>query len=894
MRRQSGRRLIRFGMVVLFIPIFLVLVISVVFYAGRGRFREMALEEVNRRVGVEVRVEGIEMELWSHFPRVSLRLTEVDVSGSMDVPSGEPLLKAGQLYVVFNFIEMVLGKMVIRGLTIEDAYLGMLKDRKGEVNYGIFRGSGKSHPDTHFPMIRFKNVHFTFIDEQARQEYRFRADRSVAAVRTTGSVYDISMNGEFRSILIQPGESPVLGERDLELDMHLLVDETRLMFDLKRARIRIDGIQCDMAGTLEPEGSSRRIDLDISIAKCDFQQFSALLPEQYRSLFTDFRIGGSFNLDMKLEGSWHKGAMPRVSAGFYFWNGEITWLPGEMAFYDVLLRGTFDTGLSGRRQTYTLILDEFSTSGPAGCMSGRLELNDFIHPGIGLDLSAGVDLTALPGWILPDTVRHISGKMDMQLAITGTLDELRMPRPEDLIPATVKGHLRLSGCSLQLAHSPLDLKDMEGSFILRDNRLEANGFCGRTSSGDFRINGHFHNLIPFLMIPGKSLGVQARIEAGHIDLDELLQYQGRCDTVYRLNLSERLSLNLELDIDSLTLGNFTAGQIGGRLLLGGRRLEARDFRFNSMKGHILFDGLLLQEDNSGFLMTCDASLRDVDISRLFYEMGNFGQQALTYNHLRGSLNTDLTFASRMDASLRTAPGSVFTQADITIDRGELIGYEPLRAITPYLKNQDLGHVEFSTLQNRIVIRDRIIFIPEMEVNTNTLDMRISGTHDFSNRIDYHIRIRLSDLLSGGNETVPDEKFGFIEDDGEGRTQLFFHLTGDASDPLLRYDTRAVTEKLASDLKKEGFELKDLLRSEFGRDQPDGREEAVDSAASMTGRHFIIGWDELPDEKKAKDSQQGMHAPLRERTITGSDRHWIIEWEESLPDSTLTEPDSLRK
>ena len=79
-----------------------------------------------------------------------------------------------------------------------------------------------------------------------------------------------------------------------------------------------------------------------------------------------------------------------------------------------------------------------------------------------------------------------------------------------------------------------------------------------------------------------------------------------------------------------------------------------------------------------------------------------------------------------------------------IEEGELIDFEPLENLSSFVSIDDLKHVKFSTLENTIEIEDEVLTIPAMEIKSSALSVFLSGTHTFTQEIDYRIKLLLSD------------------------------------------------------------------------------------------------------------------------------------------------------
>src|SRR5690606_27430116 len=127
------------------------------------------------------------------------------------------------------------------------------------------------------------------------------------------------------------------------------------------------------------------------------------------------------------------------------------------------------------------------------------------------------------------------------------------------------------------------------------------------------------------------------------------------------------------------------------------------------------------------------------------------------------------------ANLKTKLPLLKAQGNILVENGELINFQPMLALSRFIDVKDLQHLRFSTIENKIEIKNQMVYIPGMDIQSNALNLTLSGTHQFNNIIDYRIRMLLSDLLYRNSKRLGDERFGEIEDDGYGKTTLFIRM-----------------------------------------------------------------------------------------------------------------------
>jgi VCBS repeat-containing protein len=190
---------------------------------------------------------------------------------------------------------------------------------------------------------------------------------------------------------------------------------------------------------------------------------------------------------------------------------------------------------------------------------------------------------------------------------------------------------------------------------------------------------------------------------------------------------------------------------------------------------------------------------------------------------------------------------------MSIEKGELLHYEPMKNLSRFVAVSELDDIKFATLQNQIEIKDQKIFIPKMNLESSAMNVTLSGTHSFNNEIDYHFKVLLSDLLfqKARKAKKENDEFGVVEDDKSGKTGLFISMTGTVDNPVIKYDKQGAKQNLKANMVEEKQTLKQILKEEFGLFKKDTALNRKDKPKE-DGK-FIIKWDE--DEKKGKDKKE---------------------------------------
>jgi hypothetical protein len=471
---------------------------------------------------------------------------------------------------------------------------------------------------------------------------------------------------------------------------------------------------------------------------------------------------------------------------------------------------------------YALLrLKNLSASLEGQPVNADLEVEDFNNPFIRLSAKSTINLEVLRGFFKPDTIETMSGNVAMDARISG--------RTNDKTSWISDGDFKLQNVNFKLKEKPIEFKEFNGTFSLAGNRLTLTDIRGNAAGSDFNANGTFDNIYGFILSDQEVLNGKLNLVSRNLDLNELLEDKKKStetDTLYKLDFNKRLSVSMNVSIGILTFRKFQAWQMKGNIELHNKILTTSNLNFKACEGSIKLEGSINAQSRDSILIAYDAEVKKIDINLLFSQMGNFGQTVLMDKNVRGNLTATVQFASVWSKSLNCNFDKIYAKSNLTIENGELINFEPMLALSKYVKGADLKQIKFSTLKNQIEIKNQTIYIPTMEIKTSAMDLIASGTHKFNNTIDYQLQLYLSQIL-GKKVKEMNTEFGTIEDDGLGKTRIFLTMKGPISNPTIKYDKTGIEQKIKKDIVQEKQNLKNLLKEEFGWFKKDSSKTSKD-------------------------------------------------------------------
>lgn len=860
-KRPWWKRLIRWFFWLSGSFVFLILLAVLLAWIYRDEVKKYIVAEVNKRLNTQVIVapDDIDLTVIRTFPSLALEFRNVKALDATTDKNRDTLFKAGRIDLKFNLLDLFRKNYRIHSIGVEDVKLNMWVDKNGRDNFHFLKASADTgKTDTarvQFALedIRLNNIKVIYANRKSNDNLNVDLVKAALSGKFGSDEYDLETNVNVNLHHYRSHDITYLSEQTGLVDVVVHVDAKNEKYTLQRCGLKLSGFGVSVAGSVQNAGKAVNIDLTATGDKLDAQSTLSLLPPVWRKNLQGFESEGEFYFNSTIKGNYSATESPVVKASFGIRNGGKIWKSGsDMKLTNVVLKGDF----SDEPGKSFFALQPFSCTLKNGSINGNFRLDNFDHPSVSLHLDAKQQLSDWKEFLKLDTIETLTGALAFtDVDISGKLPGMSGLSANDFKSFSASGSSSLSGATLHLKKSPMKFDQLNGNFSFNGPDVQISSFTGMLAGSDFSLDGTFKNLLAWVCVKDEDLVVDAKLHSNKLLLDPLIQDQTgtaqNADTAYRLQLSPHLRMHLASTVGQVQLGRFQASDVSGDLNIRNRKLIVDPVSFKTMDGSISGSGMIDGTKGDTLLITCDASTSSVDISKLFWSFNNFGQTTLTNNNLKGKLTATVQFASVWSDKLVADLSKIYARTTIAIDQGELNNFAPMKQLSKYMKMSDFDHITFSKWENEIEIKNKKIIIPKNEIQSSAMNLSMSGTHDFSNNIDYHFCIRLSELLAKRAKAAKQENSEFgeeVDDGGERKMSLCFSMTGTVDNPVIKYDRKAAVQTVKENLKSEKQNLKQVLSTEFGWFKKDSltKEQRRDEKKKDTEGRFIIKWeDEAP-------------------------------------------------
>ncbi len=779
----------------------------------KDRILSQFIREANKQLNTPITIKRMDVSLFQEFPQLSIVFHDVYVEDSH--PGQYPLLTAKSVSFQLNPIEVWSGDYTVKGMQIRDSETHLKINKEGLNNFTVIkknpRNSNQSSIGFELADVSIENTVVHYVDVKLMQNFTFKSNQLIASIHSVRDVYDIEATGELAAEKLLIGENNYLNGKSFQIESHLIYDDVEKKLIINPSDIRLKTSAFSVTGEYGWKNKNV-IDLTTKGTNTDIQTLLSLLPESKAKNFEKYKSDGEVYFNARLKGEISQTISPMISVDFGFKDATIYHPDYQTRVEEATLTGSFASSHVGNLREAALVLKNITGRLNREDFQANFVLHDFVDPEIMLDFKGKIDAPSLLDFYPVENLNNVSGALLVDIAFEGKINLLKNKATAQRV--STLGTVDMQDINLLYGKDKVPLQHLGGNLQFSNNDLALSNVSGKLGNSDFLLNGFFKNIITFLLFENQPIGIETDLKARYIDLNQLFALgfgssdESTLNDQYTFRLSRHVNLNFNCDIKSLKYKRFHAKAVLGDLLVKNQMAVSRNLSLNTMGGNLKLSGIVDGQNPKAIDVVTTLSLNGIHLDSAFYVFENFNQTFIQDKHLKGRATADVNLEMTLNQNLRLFQETLIADIGISIAKGELNNFEPLKKLERYVGGDEgLNRLRFSELKNDIHIENKSIYVPMMEVRNNVTDIKISGTHTFDQRIDYRLITPLR-----RKRIVEADAQNAMEEDAQGHTRLFLKVTGTTDDYRISYDTEAVKKKIVSDLKREVQELKDAFKT----------------------------------------------------------------------------------
>ncbi len=782
------------------LPVLLFAATALLIYAKSNAIKDKLLTELNKSTGAHISIDGkVELSFFKHFPNVALELKGVEAKGSVDTLQ-YPLLKADRIYLLANFWDVVHGDWNIQSTSIENGEFSMLRTKEGVVNYIFESGANDTAQTTAFSIevekAFLKNIRYRLLDEIAEVEIDVQVEDASVSGNFTAENLSLHAVADVFSHAVKIKGIDYADEKQVSFDGALAVMTEKNSYALNVERFSVEKNEFAINGSIIIENDNPVFDLAVRGKNIAVKDIPMLLPAEFSAKLDGIKGSGNLQLSAEIKGALDPKHNPAITITGSFSRASLQ-IPGmDGKISNLSFTGTFTNGSKQRLSTSVITVRDLSAKIKQGALNGNMVLTNLDKPHLKLDVDGMLDLSLFNKFLSGSKgLNEIGGMLEFKnVKYSGKIADLQAMRLLGL-----EGSVAMRGVEMQVDENKIAIPDAKLSAY--DKTLTIEKLDINFPSSHVSLAGKIEQMPGLTAGKGNTPKAELALRSESINVKEILALMNSSENKEGEKSNEQpfnFFGNIKVQANHIVYNKFNAYDVSGWVTLNGEVVEFKDFSCNTVDGTLDFGSTIRIQGDKIFTKT-HAQGAAINVNEMFAQFENFAQTTITDRHVSGKLsftadvNADFV-NGELDEKKLTAV------VDLTVKEGELINFKSLENLSKFIDIEELRHLRFSMLKNKISISSQTVFIPEMLIESNAINIALSGSQTFKGVIDYSVKLNIFDVL--GKKIRKRKDLSAYEEAGKDNFNFYLALTGTTDNPVVKYDKRSIKDRMAQ--QKEEF------------------------------------------------------------------------------------------
>ena len=790
------------------------------------------LSEVNTQITSELTVDRVDISLINGFPNLSVNLHDVVL---MDTEA-KPLVELKTLSFRLGLLALLRSKIDVKSVLLKDGKVNVAIDPSGKANYLIYENKEsesqqKNQQEINLNKAILKNIDVSYANKLDQQAFKGWIEEADLSGQFGANTYALKSRANILTRYIQIEQEHYLSGKEVAYDAEILIEnkEDISTYSLKEVALSLEQNTFDVSGMVEQKEEDTYLDIEFNNQSGDLASLLKLLPQDQVGNLEELESSGNLSVEATIKGLMAAGRQPAIRAIIDLDRGKISTPQMGQAFKDVALKATFD---NGRRQTNESTVFEIANlTGYFGRnrLDAQLRVENLNDPVLNFSMDGVLPLDAVYGFYDHPKIKDGNGEIIVKnVKLDGRYKDLINPSRISRVKAS--GVMVFDKATLKVEEEQMMLRS--GEFKLEDNYLSIQNLLLDGAGSEIAFDGKAYNVLPVLFADSVNsqraeLEFQATLKAKTIDFDRLIALSQvdeeaidapteKIDSIKEATIKRReritnfLKGNFDAVVESYNYNKIKGEAFRGQIEFINNEMVIKGTT-NAMNGRFDLEGQMFFEDEPRLdaKLVCSA----IDMNQFFAQTENFGQDILTSKNVDGDLDAKIAINAYWDEAGNFLYDKLRVLAGIGLQEGYLKNFKMLNQFSSVVNVKDLMNIKFTNLQNFLEYRRNKLYIPAMFIQSNAMNLTVSGEHSYDNEMKYNIKVNASQVLAN-RFTRHDPKLKPLKARKKGFLNLYYTIFGTTED----YQVKSAKRQVKSDFELSSLRKRDIqlaLEEKFG-------------------------------------------------------------------------------
>ncbi|MCP3659786.1 MAG: hypothetical protein GY830_05525 [Bacteroidetes bacterium] len=354
----------------------------------------------------------------------------------------------------------------------------------------------------------------------------------------------------------------------------------------------------------------------------------------------------------------------------------------------------------------------------------------------------------------------------------------------------------------------IEFKNLSGILPIRDSNIKGGKIKMNIKKEEVNMNFSLTNILGIFNINNQSSNLDLKLFSDNLDLNYLISNYSKSTKKLPLKISSKIKARLEFKVNKLSKKNIIFEDIFLKSRIYDQVLFIDSLIAKIAKGKLEIKGNFdMKKVYPKLRIHCN--LKRIYLDKLCYAFNNFNQSFISYKNFKGELFSNFDLTLKFNQYGLPLWDSLNSQIEFYIKDGILFDFKPILSLKSYITGRNLSKIYFNkTIKNKLYIKSSIIHLPKIRLESNVIDVIVSGWHSFDNKIHYKFILPLK-----GNFKLNSNKLGKKKAVNSFNSNLkaFITIDGTLKNPKIKFDFK---DTLMETIGKQTEDLANIITGKY--------------------------------------------------------------------------------
>ncbi|CAN5810873.1 hypothetical protein BH11BAC3_BH11BAC3_05690 [soil metagenome] len=457
-----------------------------------GKIAEEVKIFANQKLEGTLNFKKAHLSFFSHFPSLTLSLTEFSLTGSAPYKN-ETLLSANEIAFGIDVKKLIFNnKININKIIVADALINVKVNVNGAANYNVYKadstsnaaGADSSNTALRLEKIVIKNSRLIYDDQSAKILISANGINYTGNGNLNESVFDLYTEAGIEDFNLTYDGEQYLKSKKVNASLITKINTNSLAFVFEKNDLKINKLPVEFKGKFDFLNNGYDLDFSAKSTNSNLNDFFTALPPAYVSWLDKAKVKGTTDLIFSLKGKYiaAQNQAPDMAFTMKIRDGFVNYSEAPIAASNIFLN--FETSLPKLNpENLSVNIDSIFFNVGSDYVKAIIKTNGLLKPVIDARLDASVDLAKMSRSMGLSTI-VLRGLLNAKMNSKGMYDAAK-----HIIPAT-SGTVSFKNGYIKTPYYPNPVTDVNVIVSLEDKTGTMKDIKLNIAPASFKFEGN--------------------------------------------------------------------------------------------------------------------------------------------------------------------------------------------------------------------------------------------------------------------------------------------------------------------------------------------------------------------------------------------------------------------